>query len=165
MTNVVATNVLHNVWVGNADSVRHRAFFLKTGIQCILNTSPSLYGISSGFSGNSHRENIDELNVMVYDTPSKSDLKRFLSYLPVAVEFLYKTAILEKKKILVVSDNGRQRSCAVIVAFLIRFYKMDVDDAVQYVCKQYPHAFDGGKVITFLPSLKAWYSKCNSKKV
>jgi protein-tyrosine phosphatase len=67
------------------------------------------------------------------------------------LSFLQNTNILEQidntlknnQSVLVHCSKGQQRSCAVVACYLIRFFQMKIDKAIEYIKSKRPIAFFG----------------------
>ena len=72
-----------------------------------------------------------------------------------AVTFIH-NHLSQHRVVLVHCAMGRQRSAAVVAAYLVRVRRMRVDDAVAFIKTRRPEAFFGG--VNFQPSLDAYAS-------
>src|SRR5690242_12279911 len=145
--------ILPSIYPSNSRASSSDSFFAKAGIQAVLNVTPNL---PNSFCSD---ERIEYLRVPVYDTHGKRDLNRMYQYLPVITEFMYKTSVMERKNLLVHCALGRQRSCAAIAAYLIKFYKMTPIKAMDFIISKKPDSFHWGKSANFAKSLNRWYYK------
>jgi protein-tyrosine phosphatase len=102
-------------------------------------------------------QNLQYLRLPVHDTATKRDVGRFLRYLPVACEFIYKVRVLEGRPILVHCHAGKQRSAAVVAAFLIRYYGYTPHEAVEMLLRKKPDVFHHGRHVNFAAALNHWY--------
>ncbi len=59
-------------------------------------------------------------------------------------------------EVLVHSAEGKQRSCAVVVAYLMYAENLNLEKAILSLKASYPHAFEGGK-IQFIESLRCYH--------
>lgn len=151
----MAVKILPNIYLGDGRASSSDSFFAKAGIRAVLNMTPN---IPNTFCSD---DRIEYLRIPVYDTHGKRDFNRMYQYLPVITEFMYKTSVLERKNLLVHCALGRQRSCAAIVAYLIKFYKMTPIEAMDFIISRKPDSFHWGKSANFAKSLNKWYYKLN----
>jgi len=151
----MAVKILPNIYLGDHRAANNGSFFEKTNVTSVLNMTPN---IPNAFCAD---ENIEYLRIPVYDSHGKRDVNRMYQYFPVVTEFMYKTSVMENKGVLVHCALGRQRSCAAIAAYLIKFYKMTPMQAMDYIMNRKPDAFHWGKSANFAKSLNRWYYKLN----
>ena len=79
-------------------------------------------------------------------------------------DYIEKTQVLDKMnnalqkgyKVLVNCFAGSQRSCAVVACYLIKYYKFDVRQAIQYIKNKRPIAFYGD--VNFIEAITKCYS-------
>ena len=64
-------------------------------------------------------------------------------------------SILNNEKVLVHCFAGRQRSCALVACYLIKYYQMNPTTAIKYIIDKRRVAFFGG--ITFISSIVSFY--------
>lgn len=62
------------------------------------------------------------------------------------------------RPVLVHCVEGKQRSCAVVAAYLIRAMAITASQAKAFLLDKRPEAFDGGGRVTFAPALERWES-------
>lgn len=150
MKTPIAVKVLPNIWLGDS-SVAENSFFFKTRNICaVLNMTANI----PNFFKN---ENIEYLRIPVYDNFEKRDSDKMLEYFPIVSEFIFKNSVIEEKNILVHCAKGRQRSCAAVAAYLVKFYKMSPFQAMEFISKQKNDAFHYGKSVNFAKSINKWF--------
>ena len=79
-------------------------------------------------------------------------------------DYIEETQVLDKMnnalqkgyKVLVHCFAGSQRSCAVVACYLIKYYKMNVIQAIQYIKNKRPIAFYGD--VNFIGAIEKCYS-------
>jgi protein-tyrosine phosphatase len=149
----MAVKVFHNTYLGDGRAARSDNFFEKANIAAVLNMTPN--------HPNTFREknHIEYLRIPVYDSHGKRDVNKMYQYFPLVTEFMYKSSVMEGKNILVHCALGRQRSCAAIAAYLIRFYHMTPMEAMNFIIKKKPDAFHWGASANFAKALNRWYYK------
>jgi protein-tyrosine phosphatase len=151
----MAVKILPNIYLGDERSSRNSSFFDRANIQSVLNMTPN---IPNAFCTNGE---IEYLRIPVYDTYGKRDHQKMYRYFPVITEFMYKSSVIENKNLLVHCALGRQRSCAAIAAYLIKFYKMTPLEAMEYINSRKVDSFHWGKSANFAKSINKWYHKLN----
>ena len=148
----MAVKILPNIYLGDSRAAYSDSFFEKANIQGVLNMTPNI--------DNRYRhKDIEYLKIPVYDSHAKRDVNKMYQYFPVATEFMYKNSVMENKNILVHCALGRQRSCAAIAAYLMKFYKMSPMVAMEFIIKRKSDAFHYGKSANFAKPLNKWYSR------
>ncbi len=149
----MAVNIMPEIWLGDGRAAQSAQFFRKAKITAVLNMTPT---VPNTFSAD---ETIEYLRIPVYDSFEKRDPNLMYSYLPVITEFIYKAAVIEKRNIFVGCHLGRQRSCAAVAAYLMRFYNKTPFEAMEYIVKKKPDAFHYGASVNFAKSLNLFYHK------
>ena|SRR6478609_5488764 len=149
----MAVKVFHNTYLGDGRAAQSDAFFDKAAISAVLNMTPNHPNTFC------HKDNIEYLRIPVYDSHGKRDVNKMYQYFPLVTEFMYKSSVMEGKNLLVHCALGRQRSCAAIAAYLIRFYNMTPMEAMDFILKKKPDAFHWGASANFAKALNRWYYK------
>lgn len=110
-------------------------------IGAIVNCTPRLE--------NSH-EKIEYFRVPVNDRDkSESDKQKIKLYLPQATAFIH-INLTENKKVLVHCMSGITRSATVVVAYLMRYEKMTLNEAIVLVREKRPKALTNVRYIEAL---------------
>lgn len=65
-------------------------------------------------------------------------------------------ALFNKNKVLVHCFAGIQRSCAIVACYLIKYHGMSVTNAIEYIQKKRPIAFDWN--VNFIQAIETFYS-------
>ncbi|KAG0631071.1 hypothetical protein M758_1G225300 [Ceratodon purpureus] len=65
-------------------------------------------------------------------------------------------AVASEKPVLVHCVEGKQRSCAVVAAYLIHAMGLTATQAKEYIVQKRPEAFDCGTHVNFGPALDRW---------
>lgn len=128
--------VAPRLFLGNVEDARQQRF----GV--VVNATPDFpfYG-SPTFT----------LRVPVMDNGLENEA--LAPYLDGATAFI-RDHLGQRRNVLVHCAMGRQRSAAIVAAYLMRERGMRVDDAVAFVRARRPEAFFGG--VNFRPSLDAY---------
>jgi len=151
----MAVKILPNIYLGDNRASQSKTFFEKAEVTGVLNMTPNISNAFSEF------DNIEYLRIPVYDSHGKRDVNKMYQYFPIVTEFMYKVTVMENRNMLVHCALGRQRSCAAIAAYLIKFYNMTPVDAMEFILKRKPDAFHWGESANFAKSLNRWYYKLN----
>lgn len=152
----MAVKVLPNIYLGDNRASMNQKFFEKTEITGVLNMTPNMPNFFCQF------ENIEYFRISVHDSHAKRDINLMYQYFPAITEYMYKLAVIEQRNILVHCALGRQRSCAAIAAYLIKFYKMTPFESMEFIIQRKPDAFHWGKSANFAKALNHWYYKINN---
>ncbi len=149
--------IVRNIWLGDALSANDQQFFANTKIEAVLNLTPT-------FTGTAVIKDIEHVRISVHDTKAKRDVQLFARYMPFIAEFLHKCAVIENKAVLVHCVKGRQRSCAAMAAYLIKYYNMLPEQAMKYIVELKADAFHWGKRANFAESINSWAHQVASNR-
>lgn len=151
----MAVKLLPNIYLGDNRASKSKTFFDQTKITGVLNMTPN---IPNSFCD---CDVIEYLRIPVYDSHGKRDVNKMYQYFPVITEYMYKVAVMEDRNVLVHCALGRQRSCAAVAAYLMKYYKMTPIAAMEFILQRKPDAFHWGESANFAKSLNRWYYKLN----
>ena len=149
---IMAVEVLPRIFVGDSRAANSSSFFKQAQISGVLNMTAS---IPNKFRCD---DKIEYLRVPVYDCKMKRDVNQMRQYFLLVTEFIHKITVLEQRNILVHCALGRQRSCAAVAAYLIRYHDMAPLEAMRFIVARKPDAFHWGKSANFGPALNMWYT-------
>jgi len=147
----LATEVFADIYIGNYRSASSSRFLAQRGIGGIVNCTAN---IPNHFSC---EQDLQYLRVPVHDNIAQRDVNKLLGYFPVACEFIHKVRVLEGKPVLIHCQAGKQRSAAVVAAFLIKYHGYRPHDAVQFLLRKKPNVFHHGQHVNFAAALNSWY--------
>lgn len=147
----LATEVLDGIYIGNHRSASSRSFLATTGTAGVVNCTAN---IPNHFAFD---ESLQYLRVPVHDNLANRDVNKLLTYFPVACEFIHKVRVIEGKPVLVHCQAGKQRSAAVVAAFLIKHHGYKPYDAVQFLLRKKPNVFHNGRSVNFAVALNRWF--------
>jgi len=82
-------------------------------------------------------------------------------YFKEAVEFI-KTAVDKRQNVLVHCFAGVSRSCTIVIAYLVRFFGMEVYSALSFIKRKRPWVNPN---YGFYSQLKRYYQQLKDKKV
>lgn len=118
-----ATEIIPNLWMGNYRSALSKEFINRANIKCIINLTSSIPNIFVS---------VNYLNLYLNDNNVCE--KDLISIYSKCSDFIY-DCLKRKEGILVHCNNGTHRSGSVIVAFLIKYMKIEYMNALNYVTK------------------------------
>jgi protein-tyrosine phosphatase len=110
------SKIINNLYIGNYTTALYESNDFDIVINC-TNNIPMFKDDQSKC-----------IRIPIADTEDFND--DLLHHLPSVTEIIHKNI---DKKILVHCQQGSSRSASVVCAYLIRYYKMSVTDAVEYV--------------------------------
>ena len=139
----LAVMIAPNVWVGDCKAASNEECFNQYAIKSVVNLTPRFPNVFGAMD-------IDYLRIPVHDQKGKRDNDLFLAYIPSILEFINKTVNIEDSAILVHCIKGRQRSCAAVAAYLIKYCNMTPVDAMYHIVRLKKDAFHWGKSVNFL---------------
>lgn len=150
-----ANEIIPRLWIGDSYSSEDPNFFKAYKISVVVNCTSDL---KCSF------KNVEYFRVSVQDSLKQKDFNIMTQTLPEAVEFIHKKRDLEKKSVLVHCLAGMQRSCAVVTAYLCKYHKMTMEEAVTHVLKYRSVAFHHGRHINFIDALRTYYISLRKNK-
>ena len=149
----IAVKILPNVWIGNFRAAQSKVFFDKEKITAVIN---STVNVPNYFNFD---QNVEYLRIPVHDTEKLRDWYRFYQYFPICTEFIYKNAVIENKNVFIHCNMALQRAPTIVAAYLIKFYEIPPEKAINHILKYKPDCFHDRKSVNFSQSLKKWASK------
>lgn len=152
--------IMSKLYLGNIKASKDPEFFKNKNIKAVLNCSKD---IPNTFR---NAKDIEYMRIPIDDSLKEVDFQKAYLFMPAAVEFIYKNAILEKKNVFVNCYAGRQRSAIMIAAFLVAKMKMTPLQAVKYIVDRRVEGFHFGLSLNFEKSLLKYYKdlqKCKPK--
>lgn len=124
-----AVEVIPGLWLGNIKAAINKKFIKEKKINCIINCCR--YKVWSD-------DTIKVVNLDLSDTGSDKAIERMYAHLDPVVTFIM-NQLLSKKIILVNCYAGKQRSPAIIMAFLIRYCGFNIQQTLDVLTKRWPH--------------------------
>lgn len=115
----MATEILPNLWLGNINAATDSDFLLSNRISCVINCThnrpfPDI--------------NCKKIRVPVKDNGKEEEMDYFYSIMDKVVTMLY--GLLHGHRVLVYCYAGRQRSVAVVLAFLMKYCHFTLQEAI-----------------------------------
>lgn len=143
--------ILPGLWVGNIEASQDSNFLKKNNIKAILNCT---IHAPNKFSTNKY----EYMRIPVEDSLQKEDIELMKEYLPIGVAFIRKHLHLQNNNILVHCMAGKERSCSIVVGYLLKYFKkenkpLSIKKAYEFIIKKRPPAFFGGQSYNFHDSL------------
>jgi protein-tyrosine phosphatase len=151
--------IMSKIYLGNIDASKDKDFFKDKNIKAVLNCSKD---IPNTFKNS----DVEYMRIPVDDSLKVVDYNKMYHYLPMAADFIYKHAVLQKQPIFVHCYAGRQRSCATIAAFLMKYHNLTPYEACLFITKKRIEAFHFNLSLNFEQSLDEFYKdikKCPKK--
>lgn len=144
----MASEVLPNMWLGDIEAAHQEAFV--TSMDAVFNITRS-EAFSSSLKDTTYTK-----RVAIDDSWEDKDSRKLLYELPDIVRRI-DALLKEGKKVFVHCKLGRQRSAAVVTAYIIwKHREMSVDKAVAFVRDKRPEAFRNS--VTFDCALREFAS-------
>lgn len=140
-----ATEIIKGLWIGNLHSAQNKKFFEKEIIGAVVNCTPDIPNTFETMG-------VLYLNIPMNDTLKEKDIKDMNRYLARTVKFIH-TNLSNKRNVLVHCHAGMQRSAAVVAAYLMKYHKKSIMDAINLIIYRRPIAFFYGQNVNFLNSL------------
>ncbi len=125
-----AAEIVPNLWLGNIKSSRNKQFLHEHEINCIVNCTKNY-----DFDQEAMLPSTQKIRIAISDTGTEQARTAFLEVVDKAVTFIYR-CLIKGDRILVHCYAGKQRSPAIIVAFLIKYCEWSVKEALDAVNKQ-----------------------------
>lgn len=132
-----------DIFLGNAIASRQRSFIQR--FKTVINISSGLPNVFE----NDPAMTVKYKHFQLDDNLEDKDIETFRQIRKEAVNFLDTC----EKPVFVHCYAGRQRSAALVAAYLIDKKGMSVKDAIQHIITKRPEAFFWGKSINFLEAL------------
>lgn len=137
------------LFVGDKEFAKDRARLRKLNIRYIVNTTPPLTG--GGVANFFEKErDVEYLRVPMRDVNTES----VLDHLPRAIAFLDRARIRADGAVLVHCNEGKSRSCAVVMGFLVRTHGRTLAEALELVRAARPKAEPKGAFLAQLSTLE-----------
>jgi len=121
----IYNEVIPNLWVGNSKASSDSE--IMKDIDVVLNCTDSLPF---------NYEELKNHRLSISSNMDTTDIKNIESYLEMSAD-LINSYLNDKKNILVHCDNGCQRSCSIILAFLIKYKDLDLYKAARTLINEH----------------------------
>lgn len=145
--------IIDRIYLGNIQAAKDKDFFKDKKIKAVLNCTKD---IPNYFKCQKDPE-IEYMRIPIDDSLKEIDFQKAYEFMPAAVEFIYKHAVLQKENVFVHCFAGRQRSHAMIVAFLMKKLNMSPKKASLFVMEKRPEVMHYGLSYNFEDSVLKYY--------
>ena len=124
---MIFIEILPNLWIGNSEILK---IINKLNIDNIINCTKDLHFIGK------HTQ---------YKTDIKNNLEKYeiikmYEYLNETSDFIY-SKLINHKSILVVCENGNQKSATIIAAYIIKYGHMNITNTIHSIRTKHVSAF------------------------
>ena len=144
--NLIITEKKNGLWLGNIESGQDERFIRQNNIKTIYNITRKGYYESTG---------VTYIRVPLSDADTPAEIKKFLATINPLVKSI--NTELKKHSVLIHCEMGMQRSAAVVAAYLMKYYGMNPDEAVNFIRERRIVAFKTR--VTFLEALYKLYQQ------
>jgi len=129
-----ACEIVANLWLGNIKASKSSLFFDENNIDVVINCSKDIPFYSN------YTENI---RIAVDDSLEEEEIEKLYTYMDKAT-ILINTKLLEQKSVLVHCYAGKQRSAAIVAAYLMKYGNLSLNDSLQSIKSKRLIAFTPG---------------------
>ena len=105
--------IMSKIYLGNIQASKDKEIFKERNFKAVLNCSKD---IPNTFRSD---ESIEYMRIPIDDSLKEVDFIKAYEFMPAAVEFIYKHAVLQKHNVFIHCYAGRQRSVIMIAAYLV----------------------------------------------
>ena len=117
-----AVEIIPNLWLGNIHSATSADFMETHKISCIINcTKNREFGDLQG-------QVIKKIRIPIKDNGKDEEINKLYGVLDTSADLLYK--LLPHHRILIHCYAGRQRSVSIVLAFLMKYGKFNLQEAI-----------------------------------
>ena len=127
-----AVEIIPNLWLGNIKASLDLNFIKQKNIKCIINCTKNC-NFAEGLAGD-----IKKVRLLLSDTGTDEAREHMSLIIPKATKFIYRE-LIKGKVVLVHCFAGKQRSVAIIAAFLMEYGKYTSSEALKNLYKKWPH--------------------------
>jgi len=113
-----ANEILSGLWLGNIIDSQTEEFINNMDI--VINCSKDIPF---------YTKNTKNIRIPVHDNLEQSEIRNLLKFLPKITSYIH-SSLQNNKNILVHCHAGKQRSASVIVAYLMKYLKINLDKAI-----------------------------------
>jgi len=138
------TEIIPNLWLGSETDSANTSFINNLSIKTILNCTEEIPF---------YNKNTTNIRISVRDDLSVDHIILLFNYLPKATELIHKE-LQKYRPLLVHCREGRQRSCSVICAYLMRYYNLSSTKAIELIQSKRKLAFT--PTANFKKALEEW---------
>ncbi len=148
--------ITNKIYLGNRICAKDEKFFKKYNIKAVLNCTKEIpnYFANKG---------VEYARIPVDDELRESDFELMLKFMPFIAEFIHKHADIQKNNIYIHCYAGFQRSLCSLVAYLMKFKRMNPYEACRFSIKRRPGAFHYGTSLNFEKSIIKYHKNITKK--
>ena len=150
-----SSEIVPNLWIGDEYAARASEVH---AFDTILNITFEVDKCSALAHGVKFRR----FPVFDYVGGDKQQLRAMLEHFPDACSAIERS-IAAGRKVLVHCVKGKQRSCAVVAAYLIKAMGLTTSEARDLIVAKRPEAFNFGRHVNFAPALQRWETIATSE--
>jgi len=158
---VSADEILDGIWLGNEASSQDISFLDRNNISIVINCTKRVSFTKYRHIRRKYRLNVNNPGPG-YDLREKN-INYMAKELPTITEVIHYWS-LRKQKILIHCHSGVQRSAAVVVAYIMRYYNKTYLKSCKHVLNRRPQSFYGGKHVNFRHALLYFQSSSYCRK-
>lgn len=148
-----ASEIIPNLWLGNYKSSCEKEFIVSKNIRHIIRVMPVLYN-------DTIFPDVKYVNIPIVD---KEMCNKNLNELFDTLSDYIRDALIKKKPVLIHCRRGHHRSATVLVAFFIKYLKLDYFEIILYINKKRPCALRRNTCM--VNGLLDYYMKCQNKVI
>ena len=149
--NLILVDNGHSLWLGNIESPQDKTFLTRNNISVIFNITRKDYPQYPG---------LRYYQVTLSDSDTPREMKRFLEVAEHTGDIIHQE--LRNNNVLIHCEMGMQRSAAIVAAYIMKYYKLSPDQAVEFVKSKRSLAFKTR--VTFLEALYRLYQLHQSQQ-
>ena len=150
--------IMSKIYLGNIQASKDKTFFKDRKIKAVLNCSKD---IPNTFRSD---ESVEYMRIPIDDSLKEVDFVKAYEFMPAAVEFIHKHAVLQNHNVFIHCYAGRQRSAIMVAAYLVAKCGMTPVQACKYLVDKRPETFHYGKSLNFEISLEKYYKDLQRAK-
>lgn len=150
---ITATEVVPHLWIGNYQDTAIPEFVAKFDL--IMNCTKNLPFPAPEYC------TAKQVRVSVEDNLEPVELEALYRYLDKATQLIHAN-LMHGRRVFVHCFAGKQRSAAVIVAYMMRYFRMSIEDACRALQSKRPIAFE--PLCNFRPSLEKFHAFLRMEK-
>ncbi len=122
-----AVEILPNMWLGNISAALNIDFLKSNKITCIINCTDTCPFVEY---------DIKKIRIPIKDNGTEEEIFKMYTVLDKATTLIYE--LLHKYPILIHCYAGRQRSVSVVLAFLMKYARFTLQEAIDALRKKKP---------------------------
>lgn len=130
-----AAEILPNLWLGNIKASRNKEFLHRNKINCIINCTKNY-----DFDATAILPNTKKIRLPISDTGTPEASSALLALLNRTVTYIH-NQLINGDRILVHCYAGKQRSVAVIVAYIMKYAGLPMECALDVVNKLWNNVY------------------------